>query len=98
MKHIAILLTVILAGCASTTPIIKPQVVEVHHTTYVCPKPPDTVIQPLLLNTINQDTPDGEVAKIYKASILQQQSTIKELLAIIDGYRKLDTTQTDQKK
>jgi len=80
----------LLVGCSpKTRTIIKPEPVEVATIIYRCPAPEEYIRQPLYIENLTKDSTDDETAKAYKATILQQESTIKELLDRLNSYKHL---------
>jgi len=84
---------VLLSGCASlfeTKIKLRTETVEVYKPILYCPAPDWTELKQdtLAIDLINSNTSDGEVAKRYKATIIQLRSRNTLLLKSLQKYDK----------
>lgn len=91
-------LLVFLSGCAMNK-IISPKEIKV--PIMYCPAPQEYTRPslPLLNMSQSQQETPGELAKYYKATVLELQGYVSELEAQLDNYKKIHNSyqQTEQK-
>lgn len=85
----ALLIVLLLAGCGSSPVKLRTETVEVFKPILYCPAPNWNELdrpEPLAIDMITPDMEPGEVAKRYKATIIQLQDYADRLQRALEKY------------
>lgn len=97
VRVLTVLIVLMMVGCTTSPEKIKTETIEVIKPVLYCPPPDWSGLRrpTLAIEHVTGQTPDGEVAKRYRASIIQLKDYAERLETALKQY---DKTSQDYEK